>query len=120
HFPIKIEIENFYIEGQDIDTLLYVKNLNVGIHLPKLIHNTAEFTAIELDGLIANVVKNEDNTFNFNYIIDAFATDEKDTDESKPFIINLDKIELQDINVSYKDINSKNDIALQLTNLKTI
>lgn len=120
HFPNKIEIENFYIEGQDIDTLLYVKNLNVGIHLPKLIHNTAEFTAIELDGLIANVVKNEDNTFNFNYIIDAFATDEKDTDESKPFIINLDKIELQDINVSYKDINSKNDIALQLTNLKTI
>src|SRR5690606_27361410 len=94
--------------------------LNVGLNLPKLLNNTAEFTSIELDGLTANVIKRNDNTFNFDYIIDAFATKEEDTDESKPFVIALDKIELHHINVSYKDVNSKNDIALQITDLKTI
>lgn len=120
HFPNKIEIENLYLQGQDVDTLLHVNALNVGLNLPKLLNNTAEFTYIELDGLTANVIKRNDNTFNFDYIIDAFATKEEDTDESKPFLIALDKIELHHINVSYKDVNTKNDIALQITDLKTI
>lgn len=119
HFPNKIEIENLFLQGQDVDTLLYVHHLNIGLNLPKLLDNTAEFTSVELDGLNANVIKRADSTFNFNYIIDAFATKEEDT-ESKPFLIDLDKISLQNLNVSYKDVNSKNDIALKLTNLKTI
>lgn len=120
NFPNKIEIENLYLQGQDVDTLLYVHDLNVGLNLPKLLKNTAEFTSIDLNGLTANVVKRADSTFNFDYIIDAFASKEEDADESKPFLINLDKIRLQKINVTYKDQNSKNDIALNLGDLKTI
>lgn len=120
HFPNKIEIENLFLQGQDVDTLLYVNHLNIGLNLPKLLDNTAQFTSVELDGLNANVIKRADSTFNFNYIIDAFATNEEEKDDSKPFIIDLDKIRLQNLKVSYKDVNSKNDIALQLTDLKTI
>jgi len=120
HFPNKIEIENLFLQGQDVDTLLYVNHLNVGLNLPKLIDSRAEFTSIALDGLHANVVKRADSTFNFNYIIDAFASKEEDTSESKPFIIDLDKISLQNVKVTYQDVNSKNDIALQLGSLKTI
>ncbi len=120
HFPNKIEIENLFLQGQDVDTLLYVNHLNVGLNLPKLLDNTAQFTSVELDGLTANVVKRADSTFNFDYIIDAFATNEEEKDDSKPFVIDLDKISLQHLDVSYKDVNSKNDIALKLTNLKTI
>ena len=119
HFPNKIEIEKLYLQGKDVDTLLYVNTLNVGINLPGLLNNTAEFTSVKLNGLNANVIKRADNTFNFDYIIDAFATEEEDT-ESKPFLIDLDKIELHNLDISYKDINSKNDIDLQLTDLKTI
>lgn len=120
HFPNKIELENLFLEGQNVDTLLYVHHLNVGLNLPKLLDNTAEFTSIELDGLTANVVKDANGTFNFDYIIDAFASKEEDSDESKPFLINLDKIHLQNLNVGYKDISSKNDIAVKLTNIETI
>ena len=120
HFPNKIEIEKLYLQGQDVDTLLYVNNLNVGLNLPKLLNNTAQFTSIDLEGLTVKVAKRADSTFNFDYIIDAFATDEEDTDESKPFVIDLDKIRLQNIHVTYKDVTSKNDIALKLTDLKTI
>lgn len=120
HFPNKIELENLFLQGQDVDTLLYVHNLNVGLNLSGLLNNTAEFTSIDLDGLHANVVKQSDSTFNFSYIIDAFATKEEDTDESNPFLINLDKIRLQNLNVTYKDVNSRNDIAVRLTDLKTV
>ena len=120
HFPNKIEIENLFLQGQDVDTLLYVHHLNIGLNLPKLLDNTAQFTSVELDGLNANVIKRADSTFNFDYIIDAFATKDEEKDDSKPFVIDLDKIHLQNLNVSYQDVNSKNDIALKLTNLKTI
>ena len=120
HFPNKIEIEKLNLQGQDVDTLLFVNELNVGLNLPKLLDNKAEFTSIDLNGLTANVVKRADSTFNFDYIIDAFASKEEDTDESKPFLIDLDEIRLQNLNVSYKDVTSKNDIAIKLTNLQTI
>ncbi len=120
HFPNKIEIENLFLQGQDVDTLLYIHHLNIGLNLPKLLDNTAQFTSVELDGLNANVIKRADSTFNFDYIIDAFATKDEEKDDSKPFVIDLDKIHLQNLNVSYQDVNSKNDIALKLTNLKTI
>lgn len=119
-FPNKIEIENLYLQGQDVDTLLYVHKLGIGLNLPKLLKNTAQFSSIDLDGLSANVVKRADSTFNFDYIIDAFGTEEEEEKESKPFIIDLDKIRLQNLNVNYNDQTSKNDIALRLTDLKTV
>ena len=120
HFPNKIEVEKFYLQGQDVDTLLYVNSLNVGLNLPKLLNNTAEITSVDLNGLTANVVKKNDSTFNFNYIIDAFATDDKEDDSSQPFLIDLDKIRLRNLNVNYEDVNGKNDISLRLTDFQTV
>lgn len=118
-FPNTIEIENLYLQGQDVDTLLYVNELGIGLNFPKLLKNTAQFSSIDLDGLSANVVKRADSTFNFDYIINAFATEEEEK-ESKPFVIDLDKIHLQNLNVNYTDYSNKNDIAVKLTNLKTV
>lgn len=121
HFPNKIELKKLYLQGQDVDTLLYVNNLNIGLNLPELLNSKAEFTSVSLDGLNANVIKRADSTFNFNYIIDAFVSkDNVKEEESKPFIINLDKIQLQNIQVTYKDVTSKNDIGINLTNLETV
>src|SRR5690606_7269539 len=119
-FPNKIEIENLYLEEQNSDTLLYVHKLGIGLNFPKLLKNTAQFSSIDLDGLSANVVKRADSTFNFDYIINAFATEEEEEKESKPFVIDLDKIHLQNLNVNYTDYSNKNDIAVKLTNLKTV
>ncbi|HUH25076.1 MAG TPA: translocation/assembly module TamB domain-containing protein, partial [Flavobacterium sp.] len=93
--------------------------MNVGLNLPKLLKNTAEFTSIDLNGLTANLVKRADSTFNFDYIINTFTTEEENND-SRPFVINLDKIRLQNLKVTYKDLNSKNNIALKLGDLKTV
>ncbi len=110
-FPSSLVMENLYLQGQDVDTLLFAKSLDVGLNIPNLLKNKADLTSIDVKTLRANVVRKKDGTFNFDYIINAFATTEKEADkESKPFIISLDKIDLKDISVSFIDLQAGNNI----------
>lgn len=117
-FPNRIILKNLFLQGQEVDTLLSVRNFDVGLNMWKLLDSKADFTSIDLEGIRANVVRNADGTFNFDYIIDAFATEDKD-EESKPFIISLDKIELSDIGISFIDKQASNDIDVFFNHLKT-
>lgn len=112
NFPNKIELQKLFLQGQDVDTLLYVNNLEVGLDIPQLLKNKVDLTSVDLNGARANVVRNPEGKFNFDYIIDAFAAKEKDESPSKPFIISLDRIKLQDVGVSFIDNQSRNDINL--------
>lgn len=118
-FPNSLVMENLYLKGQDIDTLLAVKKLDVGLNMLKLINSTADITSVDLEGARANVVRKPDGTFNFDYIIDAFATSDKEESPSKPFIISLDKIKLKDIGVTFNDQQSRNDIQLYFKSFDT-
>ena len=118
-FPNSLVMENLYLKGQDIDTLLAVKKLDVGLNMLKLINSTADITSVELEGARANVVRKPDGKFNFDYILDAFATSDKEESASKPFIISLDKINLKDIGVTFNDQQSRNDIQLYFKSFDT-
>lgn len=117
-FPNRVVMQNLYLQGQDVDTLLAVRDFDVGLNMWKLLDSKADITSIDLDGIRANVVRKSDGTFNFDYILDAFATKEEE-EESKPFIISLDKIKLQDIGVNFIDQQSKNDIQLYFKSFDT-
>ena len=110
-FPNRIIIQNLHLHGQETDTLLWVQDLDVGLNMWKLLDSKADFTSIRLDGTRAHVVRNEEGIFNFDYIIDAFATEEE-KDPSKPFIISLDKIKLKDIGITFTDLQARNDIEV--------
>lgn len=118
-FPNSLVMENLYLKGQNIDTLLAVKKLDVGLNMLKLINSTADITSVDLEGLTANVVRKKDGKFNFDYILDAFATSDKEETPSKPFIISLDKINLKDIGVTFNDQQSGNDIKLYFKSFDT-
>ncbi len=118
-FPNSLVMENLYLKGQDVDTLLAVKKLDVGLHMLKLINSTADITSVDMEGARANVVRKPDGKFNFDYIIDAFATTDKEESSSKPFIISLDKINLKDVGVTFNDQQSKNDINLYFKSFDT-
>jgi len=118
-FPNSLVMENLYLQGQDVDTLLAAKKLDVGLDMWQLIKSKADLTSIDLEGVRANVVRNPQGKFNFDYIIDAFATSEKEESPSKPFIISLDKIKLKDIGLSFNDQQSKNDINLYFKSFDT-
>lgn len=118
-FPNEISLEKFYIKGKDVDTLLYVDHLNVGIYLPDLLKSQANLSSIDLDGINANINRNETGKFNFDFILDAFATESDDDKDSKPFIISLHTIELKNIHAKFKDDVSKMDFNVRLNQFNT-
>ncbi|MFV0217338.1 translocation/assembly module TamB [Empedobacter falsenii] len=118
-FPNSLVMENLYLQGQDVDTLLSVKKFDVGLDIWQLTKSKADIKSIDLSGVHANVIRKPDGKFNFDYIINAFVTDEKDESPSKPFIISLDKIKLNDIYVSFNDQQAANNIKLHLNSFDT-
>ena len=118
-FPNSVVIENLHLKGQNIDTLLAVKKFDVGLDMWQLMKSKADLTSIDLEGVRANVVRDPQGKFNFDYIMEAFATSEKEESPSKPFIISLDKINLKDIGVTFNDQQSKNDIKVYFNSFDT-
>ncbi|TXF79557.1 translocation/assembly module TamB [Chryseobacterium sp.] len=118
-FPNSLVMENLYLQGQKVDTLLFARKLDVGLNIPKLLKNTADLTSIDLQGFKANIIRNKNGSFNFDYILEAFATKDAEASTSKPFIISLDKISLKDIGISFIDNQSRNDINLYFKSFDT-
>ncbi|SHK57147.1 translocation/assembly module TamB domain-containing protein [Epilithonimonas mollis] len=118
-FPNSLVMENLHLRGQHIDTLLAVRKFDVGLDMWQLMKSKADLTSIDLEGVRANVVRDSKGKFNFDYILDAFATSEKEEKPSKPFIISLDKIQLKDIGITFNDQQSRNDIKVYFKSLDT-
>ncbi|MDO5615703.1 MAG: translocation/assembly module TamB, partial [Cruoricaptor ignavus] len=119
-FPNRLMMENLYMQGQKEDTLFAVRSLEVGLDMYQLLNNTVDLTAVNIEGLRTNVVRDSSGNFNFDYIINAFATDEKEQkEESKPFIISLNKINLKDIGVTFIDEQIGNDVNVYFRKFDT-
>ena len=118
-FPTSLVMQDLYLQGQDVDTLLYVKKFDVGLDIWQLLKNKADIKSIDLEGVNANVIRKPDGTFNFDYIINTFATKDEEESESKPFIISLDKIKLKKIAISFIDQQSGNNIKMAFNEFDT-
>lgn len=122
-FPKKVVVENVYIEDQAKDTLLAGGSIKIDIGLLKLISGSGiDIDMVRLDNITAKVKRRlPDTVFNFQFIIDAFASpdtkpDEKDT-TSTPFT--LGSVELNHIRMVYDDVITGNDVELALDHFDT-
>lgn len=121
--PKLVVLEDVYFEDQKRDTLIAGEKLKVDISMLKLLHHTVEVNEINLEGITANVSKNKDSVFNFDYIIKAFVGEQKkpekpeDTTSSMKF--SVDKIILDRINIKYKDVTTGNDVKFILGHFDT-
>lgn len=121
--PKLLVLQDVYFEDQQKDTLIAGKSLKVDISMLKLLDHKLEVNEINLDGITANVSRNKDSVFNFDYIIKAFAGEQKkevkpeDTTSTMKF--SLDKIVLDKINIKYKDLTTGNDIKFLLGHFDT-
>jgi hypothetical protein len=119
-FPNSITVEKIYLQGQDRDTLLFINKLDVSINILGLIYSKADIASVNAEGIRANIVRNGAGDFNFNYIIEAFSSPpQKDKKPSKPFEINLRKIDLKDITIAYNDSLTGNNLNLYFNSLNT-
>ena len=121
--PKLLVLEDVYFEDQKKDTLIAGDKLKVDITLLKLLKNKVEINEINLEGITANISRGPDSLFNFDYIIKAFAGEQKkevkpeDTTSTMKF--SVDKIILDKINVKYKDVTTGNDVKFLLGHFDT-
>lgn len=121
--PKLLVLEDVYFEDQKKDTLIAGDKLKVDISLLKLLKNKVEINEINLEGITANISRGPDSLFNFDYILKAFAGEQKKepkpTDTSAAMQFSIDKVILDRINVSYKDVTTGNDVKFLLGHFDT-
>jgi hypothetical protein len=119
NFPKEIVLEGFYFEDQKKDTLLIGKRLEADIDLFKLLSSELEINSVSLQNTSANIYRNKDGVFNFDYIIKAFESKTPTDPNAKPFNISVVNVNLQNVNFNFKDDYSRNDIRIKVANFDT-
>jgi hypothetical protein len=118
-FPKKIILEGVYFEGQKKDTLLSANKLAVDISMFQLINNKIEINSVDFQGVTANINRDSTSVFNFDYIIKAFSSPDNQKSDSTPMTFSLENINLDTINLKYRDAFSKNNLYVKLNHLET-
>lgn len=118
-FPKKIVLSGIYFEDQKQDTLLYAGRFVVDTDLWSLMQRRIELKKITLEDFTSRISRAEkDSAFNFDYILQAFASDTVTEDTtSAPWDFVLGDVVLQNLRFSLQDKLSGNDIDLRLGEL---
>ncbi|HSP40650.1 MAG TPA: AsmA family protein, partial [Gillisia sp.] len=115
-FPKKIILTGFYFEDQNQDTLAAGERLAVNIDFYKLLSNTIEISSIELEGATVKISRNRDSVFNFDYIVEAFAT-EQPQDTTAAMAISIGTIDMDRVRFSWNDETIQSNILANITQL---
>ncbi len=104
----RVDLEGVYVEDQTQDTLLYANKLNVRISVLTLLRNELHINSATLDNAIINVwQENPDSDFNFQFLIDAFTSNDTIQKENdNPMKIILNNIEIKNSRLNY-DVRSE-------------
>lgn len=120
-FPSSLSLQKVYIEDQAKDTLLYGGELAVDISMVGLLKSKINIQEIELNNMVVKAKRlPPDSTFNFQFIIDAFAgntTNTKKSTDTTALDINIDRILVKNTHIIYKDLYTGNDMDMVLGKL---
>lgn len=118
-FPKKIVVKGLYLESQEKDTLVYVNHLGVDIGLWGLLNSQVNVNAIDLDGLTAYVHRDTLQRFNFDYIVDAFASEEEKEDTPSSMSVSVGQINLSNIALKFDDQYDGHHVKVKLNQFVT-
>lgn len=115
----ELDIEGVYVQDGYEDTLLYTKKLNATIADWSLDESFVKLENVLLaNATVKMKIYEGDTIFNFQYLIDYFASDEVDTTESAPFSVSVNSLSLQNVNFLYQDQNAQSLVhGLDYSNL---
>ncbi|WP_442902415.1 translocation/assembly module TamB domain-containing protein [Flavobacterium sp.] len=117
-FPKKIILNNVYFQSQIGDTLFSGEKVAVNLSLFKLFNDEIEINSISLKNTTANVKRNKDSIYNFDYIIDAFSSKTPKSNQ-KEMKFSIHDIRLENIRVYFDDAITKNNFNISLNHLET-
>ncbi len=117
-FPTDVSLQNVFFEDQSQDTLLYGKELRVNLKMFQLLKSNIEIEEIYLDGIIGKVKRlPPDSVFNFQYIVDAFAGEDKkdpNPQDTSSLKLDIDRIVVKNSHIIYNDPWSGNDLNIRI------
>lgn len=121
-FPTTLSLQNVFFEDQSKDTLLYGKELRVNLSMFKLIKSDISINEIYVDNVVTKIKRlPPDSTFNFQFIVDAFAGNNSTTPDKKEdtssMKMNIDRIIVKNTRIVYKDVFTGNDMELAIGDL---
>lgn len=121
-----ISLEDFYLEDTSQDTLIYSKYLEASVPIqPILFGNEVKVDIPKWKGLVLNIERyNTEEGFNFQFIADAFASDEaddSDTTSSNSTQFSVGIVNFEDFKLSFIDDvdNTQAQLSLGLLTLKS-
>jgi translocation and assembly module TamB len=117
-FPRRVVLENVYFGDQKGDTLLAGEKIRLDIALLKLLSSKVEINYVELDGIRTNIYRRyPDTTFNFDYIVKAFASPADTTtasDTTGQMKFRVDKVVLNRVVTTYHDDEIGSDMYINI------
>lgn len=122
--PKTVVLEKIYVEDKQKDTLLYGGSIKVDIGLIDLILGKGvNVNNVSLENITAKVKRElPDTSFNFQFIIDAFASKDEVTPkniDTSSTLVKIGTVSLDKIRVLYKDIITGYDVEANLNHFDT-
>ncbi|HYC29043.1 MAG TPA: hypothetical protein VEB42_09505, partial [Chitinophagaceae bacterium] len=122
-FPNTVSLQNVYIEDRQKDTLLSGGRLAVDISMFKLINGEVEINEIQLENITAKIKRQlPDTTFNFQFIVDAFAPKQTQTvqpNDTAAMKMAIKSILLDKVRIVYNDVITGNDMDVWVNDFTT-
>jgi translocation and assembly module TamB len=115
-------LEDFYLEDQQQDTLLYAGRLGLDMNFFSLLNSEINISSITLNNATAHIKTfMPDSTTNYDFVLNAFAADTAaaqpvDT-TATPFTYNIGNIELNNIFFTMQDQIYGNNVRSRIGNL---
>lgn len=106
-FPSTVILKEVFLDDLEKDTLVYAQEISAGLGLYGLIKGDISLGDVHVENAVANLSKSSiDSTFNFNFLITAFAgkkSDQPADTAAKPVNISADEISLNNVVFRYRD-----------------
>ena len=125
--PKYVVLNEVLLYDQQRDTLLSVNTLKVDVAMLKLLDKKLDLQHLVLKGVHSHIYRNlPDTTYNFDYIIEAFAgkdkkrqakTELKKDDTASAFEIEVGKVDIDDIHARLDDQTGGMTLAIDLEHL---
>lgn len=112
NFIDNVSLQGIYLEDQAGDTLLYVKSLEVDMAIFRLLQKQIKIEDIQLEGSKIRINQFADSTYNFSFILDAFASEDTTTTPF-PFDIQLGQIEILNADYTFNSLESSNQLKFK-------
>ncbi|WP_299820819.1 translocation/assembly module TamB domain-containing protein [uncultured Pontibacter sp.] len=115
-------LKDVYVEDQQQDTLWYSERLGVDMRIFSLLSGEVNISKVDLDNATLKLHIREDSTTNYDFIMEAFATDTtvaQPADTSAAMAINLGIINLNKVYIVFNDDAGGNYIKGRVGELTT-